>query len=70
MAYHPAKRPPPKAPELSDKELAALRDVAKQGIVEANVLQRLTKLGLVEEKSGTWATTQEGHITLMFASAR
>jgi ribosomal protein S19E (S16A) len=70
MPYHPAKRPPAKGPELTDKEMAGLRDVANQRAVEASLLERLNKIGLVEQKSGAWTTTQKGHITLMFASAR
>jgi hypothetical protein len=31
---------------------------------------RLKELGLVEQKSGIWSTTQQGQIVVMFGSAR
>jgi Mn-dependent DtxR family transcriptional regulator len=34
------------------------------------MLRRLEKLGLVEQKSGVWTTTQQGAILLMFGAAR
>ncbi len=61
---------PPKAPQLHPKEHSALRDVSNHRAVEAPLLQRLAKLGLVEQQSGVWATTQRGQILLMFAAAR
>jgi hypothetical protein len=70
MAYHPPKRPPAKGPELSDKEMAGLHDVANHRVVEPRVLDRLSQLGLIEQKLGSWTTTQDGHIRLMFNSAR
>ena len=70
MAYHPPKRLPAKEPELSDKEMVGLRDVANHRMVEPAVLIKLNKAGLIEQKSGSWATTQAGHIRLMFNSAR
>jgi hypothetical protein len=60
----------PKAPELEPKELAALRDVSRHHSAEAPILRRLEKLGFVEQKSGVWSTTQQGHIFLMFRSAK
>jgi hypothetical protein len=70
MTNHPPKRPPPKGPELSDKEMTGLRDVADHRVVEPAVLSQLNKVGLIEQRSGTWTTTQAGHIRLMFRSAR
>ena len=69
MAYLPTKRPPPKAPDLSDKEMAGLRDVANHRVVDPTVIGRLNKVGLIEQNSGLWTTTQAGHIRLMFHSA-
>jgi hypothetical protein len=66
-------RPPPlpsKSPELHPKVYSALRDVAKHRVVEPAMLQRLAKLGLAEQKSGVWSTTQQGQILLMFGAAR
>ncbi len=60
----------PKAPELDPKGLAALHDVSKHLSVEASILRRLEKLGLIEQKSGAWSTTQQGHIFLMFRAAK
>jgi hypothetical protein len=34
------------------------------------MLQRLKDLGLVEQKSGVWSTTQQGQIVVMFGDAR
>jgi hypothetical protein len=70
MAYDPPKRPPAKGPDLSDKEMAGLHDIANHRVVEPRVLDRLNQLGLIEQKSGSWATTQAGHIRLMFHPAR
>ena len=61
---------PPKTLELHPKEYSALRDVSKHRAVEPPLLQRLEKLGLVEQKSGVWTQTQQGQILLMFAAAR
>jgi ribosomal protein S19E (S16A) len=60
----------PKAPELEPKELAALRIVSKHHSVEEPMLRRLEKLGFIEQKSGAWSTTQQGHIFLMFRAAK
>jgi ribosomal protein S19E (S16A) len=60
----------PKAPDLDPQELAALRDVSRHHSVEARLLRRLEKVGLIEQKSGAWATTQQGHIFLMFRAAK
>jgi hypothetical protein len=60
----------PKPPELEPKELAALRDVSQHHSVEVPLLRRLEKLGFIEQKSGTWSTTQQGHIFLMFRAAK
>jgi hypothetical protein len=60
----------PKSPELVPKELAALRDVSRHHSVEVPLLRRLEKLGLIEQKSGAWSTTQQGHILLMFRAAK
>jgi hypothetical protein len=62
--------PPPKNPELHPKEWAGLRDVSNHRVVELPMLNRLKELGLVEQKSGVWATTQQGQIRLLFGSAR
>jgi hypothetical protein len=70
MVYPPPKRQPPKFPALSDSEMAALRDVSNHRTVAAEMLLRLKKLGLIEQKSGVWTTTQDGHIRLMFGSAK
>jgi hypothetical protein len=59
-----------KAPVLTDKELKALRDVAERLVVQPPLLERLKALGLVEQKLGTWITTHQGEIRLMFAGAR
>jgi ribosomal protein S19E (S16A) len=67
---HRVKSTPPKTPGLSDPEMAALRDVSNHRVVEPSAIQRLEKLGLVERKSGTWITTQQGQIRLMFRAAR
>jgi ribosomal protein S19E (S16A) len=60
----------PKASELEPKELAALRDVSKHNSVEAPLLRRLEKIGFIEQKSGVWSMTQQGHIFLMFRAAK
>jgi hypothetical protein len=60
----------PKAPELEPKELAALRDVSKHHSVKVPLLRRLEKLGFIDQKSGAWSTTQQGHIYLMFKAAK
>jgi hypothetical protein len=60
----------PKTSELAPKELAALRDVSRHHSVEAPLLRRLEKLGFIEQKSGVWSTTQQGHIFLMFRAAK
>ena len=59
----------PKAAELHPKEFAALREVSKNRAVELPLLTQLKKFGLVEQSSGVWGTTQQGHILLMFAAA-
>jgi hypothetical protein len=59
----------PKVAELHPKEFAALRDVSKNRVVELPLLARLKKFGLVDQCSGVWSTTQQGHILLMFAAA-
>jgi ribosomal protein S19E (S16A) len=61
---------PPKGPELNPKELAGLRDVANHLVVELPTLRQLEKLGFIEQKSGSWSITQQGHIMLMFRAAR
>jgi Mn-dependent DtxR family transcriptional regulator len=69
MAY-PRPPPPPKTPELRRSEMVALHSVSKHRVVELAMLRRLEKLGLVEQKSGVWTTTQQGAILLMFGAAR
>jgi hypothetical protein len=66
--FRPASTPKP--PILEPKELAALRDVSRHHSVELPLLRRFEKLGLIEQKSGAWSTTQQGHILLMFRSAK
>jgi hypothetical protein len=61
--------PAPKAAELHPKEFAALRDVSRSRAVDLPLLTRLKKFGLVDQSSGVWGTTQQGHIMLMFAAA-
>jgi hypothetical protein len=68
VSFRPSS--PPKPPELEPKQLAALRDVSNHHSVEVPMLRRLEKLGLIEQKSGKWSTTQEGHIFLMFRAAK
>jgi hypothetical protein len=60
----------PKGPTLTDAEKAALRDVSNHLVVQPLLLQRLKALGLIEQKSGAWTTTQQGQICLLFGSAR
>jgi hypothetical protein len=59
----------PKVTGLHPKEFAALREVSKSRAVELRLLTRLKKFGLVDQRSGVWGTTQQGHILLMFAAA-
>jgi hypothetical protein len=61
---------PPKPPQLQPKEASALRDVSNHRVVELPMLQRLEKLGYIEQKSGVWSTTQHGAIFLMLGEAR
>jgi hypothetical protein len=70
MVYPRPKRQPPKVAARSDREMVALRDVANHRVVDADRLLELKKLGLIEQKSGAWTITQDGHIRLMFGSAR
>ena len=70
MVYPRPKSSPPKGPDLSDNEKASLRDVSNHLVVEPPMLDRLKKLGLIEQKSGIWSTTQQGQIRLMFGAAR
>jgi hypothetical protein len=66
----PFKMQGKKTSEMEPSELASLRNVSKHVQVNITMLRRLEKLGLVEEISGVWSTTQQGHICLMFAAAR
>jgi hypothetical protein len=59
-----------KGPALTDAEKAALLDVSQHLVVHPLLLQRLKALGLVEQKSGAWTTTQQGQIRVMFGAAR
>jgi hypothetical protein len=59
-----------KQAELSDKEKIALRGIAVGGFIALPMCQRLQKLGLVEKRLDVWAITPQGHIHLMFQSAR
>jgi hypothetical protein len=59
-----------KAPELSDKEKAALQAIAHGAVVEPLRCERLKALGLVVQIGGGWALTQQGQIRLMFQGAR
>lgn len=61
---------PPKRPELNPKEVSALRDVSNHRAVETQMIQRLAKLGVIEQRSGVWSTTQHGAILLMLGAAR
>jgi len=62
--------PPPKRQELNPKEALALRAVSEDRAVEAPMIQKLAKLGVIEQRSGVWSTTQHGAILLMLSAAR
>jgi hypothetical protein len=62
--------PSRKQAELSDREKIALRGIADGGFVPLPLCQRLRKLGLVEKRLDVWSVTPQGHIRLMFQSAR
>jgi hypothetical protein len=64
------RRPSPKPLGLDPTESAALRDISNHGAPRPDVLARLKKLGLVEQKAGVWTTTHQGQIQLIFGSAR
>jgi hypothetical protein len=70
MVFPRPRTVPPKGQELHPKEWAGLRNVSNHLVVELPMLNRLKELGLVEQKSGVWATTQQGQIRLLFGSAR
>jgi hypothetical protein len=59
-----------KQAELSDREKIALRGIAEGGFIALPLCKRLQKLGLIEKKLDAWAITPQGHIYLMFQSAR
>lgn len=67
MKFTPSRGKPPR---LSDREEIALRGVADSTAVESLLCKRLKKLGLIEQTSGGWVLTQQGHIQLMFQGAR
>lgn len=55
---------------LSDRERQALRYVGDGASIDMVLGRRLQKLGLVEKKGEGWIVTEQGHICLMFQSAR
>jgi len=61
---------PPKRQELHPKEVLALRDISNHRAVEAPMIKRLAKLGVIEQRSDVWSTTQHGAILLMLGAAR
>ncbi len=56
--------------DLTDTEKVGLRNVANGLPVDAALSRRLKKLGLAELNENVWATTQQGHVQLMFHKAR
>lgn len=67
MKFHPTFA---RAPQLTDREKAALCRIAEGAIVEPLLCQRLKALGLAEQTRGGWALTSQGQIRLMFQGAR
>lgn len=62
--------PTPRRSGLQPSELAALRDVSNNRSVKLTLLHPLQKLGFIEQESGAWVITQQGHIYLMFQAAK
>lgn len=59
-------RPKPTGPAPSPEEFYALGDIARHRVVPRSMYARLSKLGLIEQKSGSWTLTGEGHIRLAY----
>lgn len=55
---------------LSDREQQALRGIADGASIDLLLGERLQRLGLIAKKHNGWAITEQGHIFLMFQSAR
>jgi hypothetical protein len=56
--------------DFTDTERVALRNVGAGMPIDPALYKRLEKLGLVELKDNVWATSQQGHVELMFQRAR
>ncbi len=70
MKVPPRFRGSLKGPATTEVELRALRDVADGAVVQPLMCRRLNTLGLIEQKRGGWALTNQGEIALMFRKAR
>ena len=64
------KSAPQKSSEPEAREVASLREMARGHQLDDQRLSRLQKLRLIEKKSDAWVISSQGHIVLMFASAR
>jgi hypothetical protein len=69
MIGRPPRRPPVKK-QLSDVEIAGLREVAHDAVIAQPLYKRLLALGLVEQKHGQWKLTHQGEIEMLFRVAR
>jgi hypothetical protein len=70
MKVPPRFRGSLKGPAITEVEFRALRDVADGAVVQPLTCRRLNTLGLIEQKRGGWALTNQGEIALMFRKAR
>jgi hypothetical protein len=70
MIGRPPVRRPPVKKQLSDVEMAGLRDVAHDAVITQPLYKRLVALGLVEQKRGQWKLTHQGEIEMLFRVAR